>query len=137
MEQQRSGRLSSISAPGSRLLHVIDQASSRPVVAWVLLSVDAMWVLFSVVVGFPTRLETVFQTVVAAITLALVFVIQHTQSREQLVVQRKLDEILSALPQASNTVIGLEDATDEHLAAVHDDHRALREQSLNDPGPSI
>jgi hypothetical protein len=43
---------------------------------------------FSVAVGFPTRLETIFPTLVAALTLALVFVIQHTQAREQLVTQR-------------------------------------------------
>jgi low affinity Fe/Cu permease len=113
----------------SRLLHTIDQVTSRPIVAWVLLSADLLWVLFSVAVGFPSRLETIFQTLVAALTLALVFVIQHTQTREQLVTQRKLDEILRALPHAGNAVIGLEDATDAELSALHDDHRQLREQA--------
>src|SRR6201996_5498480 len=99
-------------APGSRVLHAIDQLTSKPVVAWVLLSGDLLWLGFSVLVGFPARLETIFQTLVAALTFALVFVIQHTQTREQLVTQRKLDEILRALPGADNAVIGLEDATD-------------------------
>ena len=65
----------------------------------------------------------------AALTFALVFVIQHTQTREQLVTQRKLDEILRALPGADNAVIGLEDATDVELSAVHEDHRQLRDQA--------
>ena len=119
--------LSSVRAPGSRLLRSIDQLTSRPLTAWVLVILDGLWVVFSVVTGFPARWETVFQTVVAAVTVALVFVIQHTQAREQLVVQRKLDEILHALPGASNSVIGLEDAPEDHLAAVHADHRQLQE----------
>ncbi len=128
MMRHRQG-LDSITAPGSHLLHIIDGLSSRPAVAWTLLAADTVWVLVSIVFGFPSRLETIFQTLVAALTLALVFVIQHTQAREQLVVQRKLDEILRALPRADNTVIGLEDATDEELATVHEEHRALREQA--------
>ncbi len=75
----------SIRPPGSRLLHVIDREASRPLVAWVLVSADVVWLLYSAVVGFPSRLETIFQTLVAALTLAMVFVIQHTQAREQLV----------------------------------------------------
>jgi low affinity Fe/Cu permease len=121
--------MNSAHTTGSRLLHGIDQLTSRPMVAWVLLSGDLIWVVFSVAVGFPSRLETIFQTLVAALTLALVFVIQHTQTREQLVTQRKLDEILRALPGADNAVIGLEDATDGELSAVHQDHRQLREEA--------
>jgi low affinity Fe/Cu permease len=30
----------------------------------------------------PARRETIFQTVVAALTLTMVFVIQHTQARQ-------------------------------------------------------
>ncbi|MCW2528109.1 MAG: hypothetical protein JWM76_2969 [Pseudonocardiales bacterium] len=132
----RGKGLDSISAPGSRLLHTIDQISSRPAVALALLTADAAWVLLSVAVGFPSRLETVFQTLVAALTLALVFVIQHTQAREQLVTQRKLDEILRALPRADNTVIGLEDAADVELAAVHDEHRAVRKKAVGTTPPT-
>jgi low affinity Fe/Cu permease len=126
-----SGR--SEGAPGSRLLRHIDQVTSRPLVALALLTADGLWVGFSISVGFPTRIETVFQTLVAALTLALVFVIQHTQAREQLVTQRKLDEILHALPAADNSVIGLEDASNTELAALHSDHRQLRDQAIQTP----
>jgi low affinity Fe/Cu permease len=114
---------------GSRPLHAIDRLTSQPVIAWTLLSLDLAWVVLSVAFGFPSRIETIFQTLVAALTLALVFVIQHTQAREQLVTQRKLDEILRALPRADNAVIGLEDASDTQLASLHDDHRQLRQKA--------
>jgi low affinity Fe/Cu permease len=123
-------RSSSIRPPGSRLLHAIDGVTAHPAVAWALLLADGLWVLFSILVGFPARLETIFQTLVAAGTLALVFVIQHTQAREQLVVQRKLDELLQAAPRAANALIGLEEASDEAVAAVHAEHRGLRNDAV-------
>jgi low affinity Fe/Cu permease len=42
-----------------------------------------LWVLVSAVFGFPAKLESVFQTLASATTLAMVFVIQHTESRAQ------------------------------------------------------
>jgi low affinity Fe/Cu permease len=112
--------------PESRLLHFVDRLASRPRLALVLIMADVAWVLFSIVTGFPSRLETGFQTIVAATTLALVFVIQHTQARQQVVTHRKLDEILRALPAADNALITLEDAPDSELEAVAESHREVR-----------
>lgn len=83
---------------GSRLLYGADTWASRPVTALIVLAADLACVLLSLAVGFPGRWETVFQTLVAALTLAMVFVIQ---ARQQAATQRKLDEILQALPGAS------------------------------------
>jgi low affinity Fe/Cu permease len=92
----------------------------------VVISADLAWVLFSLIAGFPTRLEVGFETVVAAITLAMVFVIQHTQARQEAVTQRKLDEILRALPAANNSLVTLEEAPDSELHAVTQVHREVR-----------
>lgn len=116
-------------SPGSRLLHDLDRATSRPVVAWILVTIDVLWLLFSIVVGFPARLETIFQTLVAALTLAMLFIIQHTQAREQHITQRKLDELLAAVPRADNSLVALEDASDAEVDAIHRDHLRLRDQT--------
>ena len=121
---------------GSRILHLIDRSTSRPAVAGMLLGADALWLVFSSLVGFPSRLEAIFQTLVAAVTLALVFVIQHTQAREQLVTQRKLDEILRALPSTDKAGVGLEEGNDLELEAVHSEHRELRQQATASGAPS-
>ena len=126
----------SLRAPDSQLLHVIDRVASHSTVAVVVVLADAVWVAASLVLNFPTRLETIFQTVVAALTLAMVFVIQHTQSREQVATQRKLDEILRALPQADNTLIAFEEASDAQLARARQHHRGLRTRALN-PDPAV
>jgi low affinity Fe/Cu permease len=119
---------------GSRLLYSVDRWAGRPTVALAVVAADVVWVLFSVFNGFPSRLETVFQAVVAALTLAMVFVIQHTQARHQVTTQRKLDEILRAIPHADNSIIALEDADDETLRSTHDTHRGLRRKALGHAG---
>ena len=111
---------------GSRALHALDRWSAGPTLAIGVVIADLLWVVASVLFGFPARLETIFQTLVAATTLAMVFVIQHTQTREQAATQRKLDEILRASPEADNSLITLEAAPDNELKAATDHHRDAR-----------
>lgn len=115
---------------GSRELHITDRVAAKPMVAVLMVAADLLWVVSSAVVGFPTELETIFQTVVAAATLAMVFVIQHTQSRQEAATQRKLDEILQALPHADNALIAVEDASFDTLTAHHTAHRDLRREAI-------
>jgi low affinity Fe/Cu permease len=117
---------------GSRLLWAVDRWASRPLTALIVITADIAWVLFSVAVGFPARWESVFQALVAAITLAMVFVIQHTQSRQQAATQRKLDEILRALPGADNSLLTLEHASDDELRATGHAHREIRRAALDE-----
>jgi len=98
----------------------------------VVLGVVATWLVASVAAGFPARWETVFQTLVAALTLIIVFVIQHTQARQEAATQRKLDEILQALPGADNALLSIEHASDDELRASGDLHRGIRQAALDD-----
>ena|SRR5450759_1572940 len=118
---------------GSRVLHALDRWAARPTLALGVVTADVVWVLYSVAFGFPARLETAFQALAAATTLAMVFVIQHTQARAQEATQRKLDEILRASPEADNSLITLEEAPDNELKAATDAHRDLRREAQHEP----
>jgi hypothetical protein len=72
----RTSRPGPWSAGGSR----VDRYASRPVVVLLVLAAVASWVGLSIAAGFPARWEATFQTLVACLTLAMVFVIQHTQA---------------------------------------------------------
>ena len=119
-------------SPVSRWLSRVDRFASRPVAALVVLAVVVAWVAVSIAAGFPARWETIFQSLVAALTLAMVFVIQHTQARHQRATQRKLDEILHALPDADNSLITLEHASEDELHATGHEHRRRRQAALDD-----
>lgn len=115
----------------SRLLTGVDRLTSHPQLVLLVLVTDVAWIAYSVAARFPTRIEAVFQTMVAALTLAMVFLIQHTQSRQQSATQRKLDEILQALPGADNTLLSLEQASDQELRTTRDTHQAIRQAALD------
>jgi low affinity Fe/Cu permease len=97
-----------------------------------MLAAGLAWVFLSAAFGFPSLWERVFQTLVAAVTVVMVFVIQHTQARHQAATQRKLDEILRALPDANNALLALEHASDQELQATRHEHQQIRKTALED-----
>jgi low affinity Fe/Cu permease len=100
----------------SRLLSRADRYASRPSAAIIVVAVAGTWLVISIAAGFPTRWEIIFQTVAAAVTLVMVFVVQHSQVRHQRASQRKLDEILLALPGTDNALLTLEHVSDDERA---------------------
>ena len=83
-------------------------------------------VAIGVGLGFPVGWYSGFGTAVSAITLLMVFAIQHTQAREQAATQRKLDELIRALPGASEKLMMLEEAPKDFLQEVEEDQRGTR-----------
>jgi low affinity Fe/Cu permease len=116
----------------SLLLSRADRYASRPAAAVLVVAGAGAWVAVSIAAGFPARWETVFETVTSALTLAMVFVIQHTQARHQRATQRKLDEILLAIPGTDNSLLTLEHASDDELHAAGHQHLSVRQAALED-----
>jgi len=56
--------------------------------------------------------------------------------RHQRAAQRKLDEILVALPGTDNALLTLEHAADAELHATGHQHRKIRQAALDDRGSS-
>lgn len=104
--------------------------AARPWIAGSVVAADTAWIIFSFVQEFPSRLEEVFLTLVAALTLAMVFVIQHTQAKLSMATQRKLDEILRALPGANDALIRLERAPISAIEAATEVHLLARDAAV-------
>jgi len=79
------------------------------------------------ILRFSSGWLTGFEVASATVTLMMVFVIQHTQGREQSATQRKLDELLRALPEAESGLMMLEEASDERMRDVELDQRESKE----------
>ena len=117
-------------SPASLLLSRADRYASRPTAVVCVVAVSGAWLVVSIVAGFPAWWEVIFQTVVSALTLAMVFVIQHTQARHQRATQRKLDEILLAIPGTDNSLLTLEHASDDELHDVGHQHLSIQQATL-------
>ncbi|HSP76345.1 MAG TPA: low affinity iron permease family protein [Cryobacterium sp.] len=115
----------------SRLLHQVGEATSLATVGLAVALLTALWVAVGFLVAFPSWWNNVLYSVTSSITLVMVFVIQHTQARQQAATQRKLDEMVRALPTANNRLIAVEEAASDveldHLADTNLDYRKQAE----------
>lgn len=114
----------------SRWLYKIDHHSSRPSASLVVVGILLCLLVVGIVLGFPPGWVVASEVGMSATTLVMVFAIQHTQGREQAASQRKLDELLRALPGAQERLMMLEEAPDEVLQDVVDDQRGLRDDAV-------
>jgi low affinity Fe/Cu permease len=123
----------------SRLLHWIDDRTSRASTAGLVILVVICFMVVLAAREFPSAWENAFSMVASAITLVMVFVIQHTQSRQQVATQLKLDELIRAAPRADDLLIHVESANDEELIAMDQDgfdqHSAIREATSEGDRP--
>jgi len=120
--------------PGSRWLYRIDHYTSLPAATIAVVSAMISAVVVGAFVGFSTGWLIGFETGTSAITLMMLFVIQHTQGREQAATQRKLDELLRALPEAESGLMMLEEAPDDVMRDVEIDQRESRENAVTGHG---
>jgi low affinity Fe/Cu permease len=115
----------------SRFLRWIGETTSKAGAAIAVALVLLIFLIILGVKGFPTTWLTTFGAIADVITLIMLFVIQHTQSRHQLVLQLKLDELIRATPRADDRVVKLEIAPDDELAEREKEqlahHESLRE----------
>ena len=117
----------------SRWLFRVDHYTSLPATTLLVAGVLGCAVVVGAVLGFGAGWLTVFETGTSIVTLMMLFVIQHTQGREQAATQRKLDELLRALPEAESSLMMLEEASDDTLRDVEQDQRESRETAAADP----
>jgi low affinity Fe/Cu permease len=124
--------------PLSRVLHSVGMFTSKAAVAATVALATVTFMVLLWAGALPDGWESSFVTLSAAVTVVMVFVIQHTQSRQQLVTQLKLDELVHSSPDADDRVVHLEAAADDELAEVEDQHlrrhtAVRREEAVGDP----
>lgn len=116
----------------SRVLHWIGDLTSRSTATVVVVALLLIFGVFLAFADFPLSWEAAFSTVAGAITLVMLFVVQHTQGRNHLVLQLKLDELIRSSPEANDILVRLEVADDSELLEIEQDQLAHHE-SLRDP----
>ena len=114
--------------------------TSRSSAAALVTVVVLVFLLVDSVAGFPDRWQAAFATVVASITLVMLFVIQHTQYRHQIALQLKLDELIRSSPHADDHLVHIEFAGETELiereAGQIAHHESVREPDA-DAGETV
>lgn len=110
----------------SRLLHAIDDWTSKAWIAGALSIASVVALVAAFVAGLSSPAVTVVTAVIQVVTLILIFAVQHTQARDQKATHRKLDELIVAMPATDRRFIRLEQATDDEINDSLHDHSEQR-----------
>jgi low affinity Fe/Cu permease len=80
---------------------------------------------------FSDSWQLVINTGTTIVTFLMVFLIQNTQNRDAKAIQLKLDELIRAKRGARNTLVDLENCTEEELEEIEKEFRRVREQATD------
>jgi low affinity Fe/Cu permease len=78
---------------------------------------------------FSAGWTTAFEVCASIVTLMMVVTIQHTQGRAQTAMQRKLDELLRAIPSAETSLMMLEEESGETIHDVELQQRSSKDEN--------
>jgi len=76
------------------------------------LSFFVLWLLVGPFMKFSSDWQMIMDTTSSAITLVMVFLLVRTQSKDTLVIQMKLNEVIAALQGANNQLINIENLSE-------------------------
>jgi low affinity Fe/Cu permease len=88
-----------------------------------------MWIITGPLFGFSDTWQLVINTGTTIITFLMVFLIQNTQNRDATAMHLKLDEIIRAMKGARNSLVDLEDLSDEEIASFSREFQQLHTRS--------
>jgi low affinity Fe/Cu permease len=86
-----------------------------------------VWAITGPIFAFSDTWQLVINTATTVLTFLMVFLIQNTQNRDGAAVQLKLDELIRAIQGAQNSVLNLEEMTEEELERLKAHYYQLAE----------
>jgi low affinity Fe/Cu permease len=103
------------SAVFSRAAHWAAWHSGRAYTFVTACVIIVVWAATGPFLGYSDTWQLIINTGTTIITFLMVFLLQNTQSRDTVAIQLKLDELIRANEKARNTMLSLEDLSEEQL----------------------
>jgi len=83
------------------------------------------WAISGPLFHYSDAWQLVINTGTTIITFLMVFLLQHTQNKDSMAIQLKLDEIIAAVEGASNRMINIEELSEADLTELKRRYEAL------------
>ncbi len=93
------------------------------------------WAIAGPALGYSDTWQLTISTVTGIVTFLMVFVIQHSQTRDTEAMQIKLDELLRVTGNADRGVMDLENQSESELARRQKAYTALARESRGPRAP--
>jgi low affinity Fe/Cu permease len=100
-------------------------ATGRPITFISAVLIIIVWAVTGPIFNFSDTWQLVINTGTTIITFLMVFLIQNTQNRDSVAIQLKLDELISAVKDARNELINVEELDDETIQQKRDEMTQL------------
>lgn len=84
-----------------------------------------MWLATGPIFHFSDTWQLVINTGTTVVTFLMVFLIQHAQNKDTRAIELKLNELVAAMPGASNRLVDIESLSEEELDTLHRYYRKL------------
>jgi low affinity Fe/Cu permease len=111
-----------------RFANAVSQFAGSPWTFMAALSLIALWILTGPLFGFSDTWQLVINTMTTIITFLMVFLIQNTQNRDTKAIHLKLDELIKTIKGASNSMLDIEELSDEELETLHEEFHQIKQK---------
>lgn len=101
------------------------QWTGRPAAFAVALAIIVVWLATGPIFHFSDTWQLVINTGTTVVTFLMVFLIQHAQNKDTRAIELKLNELVAAMPGASNRLVDIESLSEEDLDTLHRYYRKL------------
>lgn len=96
-----------------------------------------LWGVTGPLFHFSDTWQLVINTATTIVTFLMVFLIQNTQNRDAKAIHLKLDELIRSTSRARNSLVNLENLTDDELKKLQDEFTRLQKRAkLKEPKQS-
>jgi low affinity Fe/Cu permease len=116
----------------TRIAGAIASFTGRPLAFILALGTVVLWAITGPLFGFSEVWQLVINTGTTIVTFLMVFLVQNSQNRDSAAIQAKLDELIRAVADAREQVIGIEHMTDAEIGDI----RSALEQEAGEEHPS-
>ena len=96
---------------------IVTKATGSPYAFIIAIVIVIVWGVSGPIFKFSDTWQLVINTGTTIVTFLMVFIIQHSQNKDTIALQVKLDELIAA-STASNKLINVEELTDEELEVI-------------------
>ena len=116
----------------NRLSKRTARTAGHPTAFFLAVLVILIWVGTGPMFRFSDTWQLVINTATTIVTFLMVFLIQNTQNRDSEAMQLKLDELIRAIEGAHNSLLDLEELTEEELDLIRGRYEQLAEKARKD-----
>ena len=124
--KQSGGMLARLPDLFHTFAHKTSAAVGSPWASVLAMTAIVVWAATGPIFGFSDTWQLVINTSTTIVTFLMVFLIQNTQNRDAHAMQLKLDELIRALKTARNSLIDLEEMSEDELKKLEDEFHSLR-----------